>query len=158
MFAMIAIIITIESRSERMLEEDEARLSKRAGYRIAAQQSGKIVVRYDVQTKTEYRDVMTNGFIFGDSTVTSDVPNVCIKSGKIDKECIADYSEFYKKMEAGEREGSTVIRTSDTDKGTFSYYRGDFTLIFDEYGKPAHAIISYYDCTKERERERPTAL
>ena len=159
MFAMIAIIITIESRSRRMLEEDEARLRvSEQEYRIAAQQSGKIVVRYDVQTKTEYRDVMTGGFIFGDSTVTSDVPNVYIKSGKIDKECIADYSEFYKKMEAGEREGSTVIRINDTDKGTFSYYRGDFTLIFDEYGKPAHAIISYYDCTKERERELAYSL
>ena len=159
MFTMIAIIITIESRSRRMLEEDEARLRiSEQEYRIAAQQSGKIVVRYDVKTKTEYRDVMTGGFIFGDSAVTSDVPNVYIKSGKIDKECIADYSEFYKKMEAGEKEGSTVIRVNDTDKGTFSYYRGDFTLIFDEDGKPAHAIISYYDCTKERERELAYSL
>ena len=154
MFTMIVIIIKIEAHSRHMLEEEEAllRISEQE-YKIAAQQSGKIVIRYDIKTKTEYRDAMADGFIFGESAVTPNVPEVYAKSGMIDNDSIEDYIDFYKQMQEGKEKGSTVIKVNDISKGTFSYYRGDFTVIFDEEKKPDHAIISFYNCTEEREKE-----
>ncbi|MEG1799794.1 MAG: hypothetical protein RR214_06365, partial [Synergistaceae bacterium] len=154
MLSIVLIVVCMEARNRQLFEAEEERLRiSEQEYKIAAQQSGKIIVRYDIRTKTEYRDAMTGGVVFGESVVTKNVPQVYLDSGRIEKESTEEFLNFYKKMEEGAETGSCIVRINGADKETFAYYKGDFTVIFDDEKKPYHAIITFYDCTKERERE-----
>ncbi len=154
MFSIVAIVIYMETRNRKLLEAEGERLRiSEQEYKIAAQQSGKIIVRYDIRTKTEYRDGLIGGVVFSESSVTENVPQVYVESGRIDKDSIEEFLNFYKKMENGEETGSCIVRIKCADKEAFAYYKGDFTVIFDDEKKPYHSIISFRDYTEERERE-----
>ena len=154
MFIIIVLIIKIEAKNRAVLEEEEARLRvSEQEYRIAAQQSNKFIIRYDIATKTAYRDfIAQQGFVFGDSPVMENIPQSHIDTGGVDPESAEEYIDFYKKIEHGAPEGVTVIRVRKQN-GEPAYYRGEFTSIFDKHGKPQRSIISFHDITEERERE-----
>ncbi len=154
LFLIIVFIIKIEAKNRSMLEDEEARLRiSEQEYRIAAQQSNNYIMRYDIKTKKAYRDwAAKKGFVFGDEPVTENVPQSHIDSGAVDPESAEEYINFYKEMEHGASEGSTVIRVR-TNSGETVYYKGEFTSIFDRNGKPQQCVISFHDITEERERE-----
>lgn len=154
LFLIIVFIIKIEAKDRKMLEDEEARLRISAQqYKIAAQQSDNYIIRYDIKTKQAYRDwVAKKGFAFGDEPVMKNVPQSHIDTGVVDPESAEEYINFYKKMEHGSPDGSTVIRVR-TNSGDTVYYKGEFTSIFDRHGKPQQCIISFHDITEERERE-----
>jgi PAS domain-containing protein len=121
-------------------------------YRIATRHSNKLILRLDIATRTTYRqsDIPT---VFGVPIMLENVPESIINDGKVAPDSVETLRSFYNAIYTGEREGSAVVSMYDVDAGDFKWYHFDFTSIFDDSGKPAQAIISFYDVTLQRQKE-----
>ena len=153
MLIIIVIILKWEQRNRRILETEEGRLRvSEEKYRIASEQSGTHVVRFDIKDKIIYQDFGSN-CLFGSEEVVKDVPESNIKSGLIETESVDTYRRFYQAIISGERSGSSVIKMRDAAGEKPKYYKCEFTTIYDAKNAPIQAVISFYDITAQREKE-----
>ncbi|MEG1500355.1 MAG: EAL domain-containing protein, partial [Clostridiales bacterium] len=152
--------ITAEKEAEQL--KDEAIAAKYAAedekerlrireeqYRIVAAQSGKYVLHYDIPTKIVYQDFDSHSLL-GAPRVFENVPDSIREDGFVSPESIEDCFAFFNNILNGEKSGSVQIRIVSND-GLPIWYKGDFTTIFDQSGKPLQSIISFYDISQQRE-------
>lgn len=137
--------------TQRKLVEDQLRISEEE-LRIAAGQSDKSIVRYEVATCTLYQHLHTTA-LFGSSARVENIPEAQIAEGAVAPESIEKYRSFFAAMRRGEPRGSVVARLRMAGQEEFRWYHADFTLIYAVDGGPKHGVISFYDVTELRQKE-----
>ena len=145
--SLVAVVFDITSRKEM---EERLRISEEE-YRVAAEQGGNHIIRYDIKSKTEYRTQKTSNFL-GTPLVVANVPDSVIASGAIATESEKVYLEFFEAIFRGDPTGSALFKVQRSGKHAV-WRHVEFTTIFDSEGKPFQAIISLSDATKRHERE-----
>ncbi|TCL41586.1 sensor domain-containing diguanylate cyclase [Harryflintia acetispora] len=137
--------------TDRKRAEEALRISEEEN-RIAIGQSGKIICRYDIRSRTLS---LPEGAarMLGTGPVVPDAFNHFAACGAVAPECAADCRRFADQMHAGQDKGSGTFRMWNSEKGCFCWYHVDYTLVCDDKGEPASAILSYYDCTDLHEKE-----
>ena len=120
-------------------------------YKIAAEQHGNHVIRYDIRTKTEYRTEQTADFL-GAPAIIEDVPDSVIASGAIAEESEAAYKGFFDAIQRGEPSGTALFKVRRDGKHSI-WRHVEFTTIFDDAGEPLQAIITLADATEQHVRE-----
>ena len=139
-------------KEAQTLRENEKLLRVREEeYRIATQQSGKAVFRYDIASQTSYRDSGSED-PFGYADINENMPESILQGELIAEESREDYRKFFAKIREGISPLSANIRLHKPS-GDSCWLRHESTTIFDEEGRPLQAIISYYDVTEQREKE-----
>ena len=150
--SLILFIIILDMKQTRALrKEHEQLLISEEEYRITAEQSGKLVFRYDINTKTQYNQPKM-AEVLGLPLIEKNMPESSIESGLIAEESIEDYKLFYDAMLNGAPEGIVVALTRIAS-GEFIWYRGMFTMVYSDAGQPLHAIVSLENFTIQREKE-----
>ena len=143
------LTIAVFDITTRKQVEEQLRIREEE-YRIAAEQSDKLILRHDIRThRSQYQNRASQEF--GMPDVMDNVPESVLKRGIIAPESETEYCAMYDAMHAGAPEGSANIRIK-TDRG-WRWYHADFTTIFDQDGAPLQAVLSFYDITDRRERE-----
>lgn len=127
--------------------EEELRLSEEE-IRIAFQHTEKVMVVYDVQTKTLFQPESA-AFELGLPPVVSDVPESIVDI--VAEESLESFVSFYRKMQDGNPEGSVTVKLK-TVRG-YEWFSGRYTLICSVEGRPQRAVISYENVTIQREKE-----
>ncbi|MCE5344310.1 MAG: diguanylate cyclase [Eubacteriales bacterium] len=120
-------------------------------YRVAARQSDKHVLRFDVELRTLMMGEEPSPLFNGEHDIP-DMPEALIREGYVAEESIADFRAFYRDILAGEPKGTSIALLRGKD-GQFAWYRSDYTLIYADDGRPSQAIISFSDITEQREKE-----
>ncbi len=145
-------IIVMDYRERKALEAEKEllRISEEE-YRIFVEQSEKLLYRYDIKTKTIHSHPAMAEVLGVPMVFKYDSESVA-KSGIILKESLEEHARFYEAMSNGEPTGSTVLNIRKTS-GENAWYRGVFTMIYNDDGSPKHAIISMEDVTAQREKE-----
>ncbi|NLV82765.1 MAG: diguanylate cyclase, partial [Synergistaceae bacterium] len=150
--SLILFIIILDMKQARALaREHEQLLISEEEYRITAEQSGKLVFRYDINTKTQYNQPKM-AEVLGLPLIEKNAPESSIESGMIAEESIEDYRLFYDAMQSGAPEG-IVVSLTRMSSGEFIWYRGMFTMIYSDAGQPLHAIVSLENFTIQRDKE-----
>ncbi len=153
MLLIILLVLRWESCNREILEMEEARLRvSEEKFRIATEQSGKQVVRYDIKTKTVYQDYASHCILGADEAI-GNVPESSIAAGIIEPESVDEWRNFYAAIARGEHHGSSVIKMKPAASDASLFYKCDFTVINDNLGRPLQAVISFSDITEQRKRE-----
>lgn len=145
------ITIAMIDITDRKQTEEKLRISEEE-YRIATRHSSKLIIRYDILTKTMYSQ-SDKPSILGLANVAENVPDSIIASGLISRDSVEAFKRFFKSISRGNREGSAVISIFDRTEGAYKWYQYDFTSIFDNNGKPVQAIVTFFDITLQRQKE-----
>ncbi|NCB33062.1 MAG: diguanylate cyclase [Erysipelotrichia bacterium] len=121
-------------------------------FRIAAEQSDKYIMRYDIKTRRLYshRKAVRR---FGVAEVCENAEQSLIDLNFIGKSSVEKHLELYRKIHRGDERGSAVLQLYARDLSEFRWYHVDFTLVYDQEHKPDQAVISFYDITQQREKE-----
>ncbi len=144
LIAAVFDITRIKQMEERLRIGEEE-------FRIASEQSGSYIIRYDIKTKTEYRTKKASEYL-GTPMVVENVPDSVIASGAIADESITAFRNFFEAIFRGEPTGSALFKVQR--KGRRAVWRRlEFTSIFDSEGKPFQAVITLTDATEQHERE-----
>ena len=143
-----AVMIDITER-KRMVDQLRIREEE---YRIATRHSNKMILRFDIKTKTCYRQpgAMPD---FDLPQIIEDFPDVLMNSDLVAHDSVPAIRTLFDSVYNGETEGSIIVSMRDRDSEEYRWYHFDFTSIFDSEGNPAQAIISYYDITLQRQKE-----
>ncbi len=143
-----AVMIDI---TDRKLVEEQLRIREEE-YRIATRHSNKMILRFDVRTKTCFRQpgAMPD---FGLPQTIEEFPDVLTHSDLVAHDSIPAVRTLFDSIFKGEPEGSIIVSMRDGDNEDYRWYHFDFTSIFDNAGQPVQAIISYYDITLQRQKE-----
>jgi diguanylate cyclase (GGDEF)-like protein/PAS domain S-box-containing protein len=146
--AISAVMIDITDRKNM---EEKLRISEEE-YRIATLHSNKLILRYDIKTRTCYCQEDTK-LISGLKAVLENVPDSFLESGIIAQDSVTTFRSFFDMIYGGEREGSAVVSMFNRSSGEYGWYHFDFTAIYNDDDKPAQAIITFYDVTHQRQKE-----
>ena len=129
-------------------ERDQLQISEEQN-RIAVQESGINLFRYDLKTKTLYSDSsLTSRHGYGETVL--DVPEEFIRAGLVAPECEEEYRAFFQSLCNGEIK-PIVSALKDAD-GSFRWYRMKASFVYDAKNKPYQAIIVFEDVTERREQ------
>ena len=133
-----------------MKMEERLRVSEEE-YRIASEQGGNYIIRYDIKSRTEYRTKRASEYL-ETSMVVEDVPDSVIASGAIAEESENVFRDFFAAIFRGEPTGSVIFKVNR--KGERAVWRQlEFTSIYDSDGMPFQAIFNLTDATERHERE-----
>ena len=143
-----AVMIEI---TDRKRVEEQLRVREEE-YRIATRHSNKMILRFDVATRTCYRQpgAMPD---FGLPQTIENFPEMIMGSDLVAHDSVAAIRTLFDSIYKGEAEGSIIVSMRDRESEEYRWYHFDFTSIFDNRGKPLQAIISYYDITVQRQKE-----
>lgn len=140
-----------ETVAKRVAEQTASEL--RAGWeqaRIALAHSNRIIMRYNIKTRTLY-------YFSSDSPTythyVENVPDALIENGEIAPESMEDFISFCDAIQRGEPNGSMEICARWHSKDSYIWVRADYTLLLDDEGKPDMAVISAGDVTSQIEKE-----
>lgn len=120
-------------------------------YRIAAEQSAKMIFRYDIGARTLHSQPSAAAE-FAIPETLKNVPANSSMRDSISPDTLADYIRFYEGIITGHDSGSGAIKLKRAD-GQWRWYHADFSSIKSKSGAPFHAIISMQDVTELREKE-----
>lgn len=152
---LMLMVVLIEKKSMNQIIEDRERIKvSEEEYRIASEHSGKSMLRYDIK---ENRLITTPKLIerYGLAPVYENFPYSMFDNGSIAPESLDAVKKFYNDIIGGKQHGCLdEISLFFPQIGSFRWYTHEFTTIFDESGKPAHAIITFSDITEKVEKER----
>ncbi|MDO4546690.1 MAG: PAS domain S-box protein [Clostridia bacterium] len=130
--------------------EEELRVSGKER-EIVIRQSGKYVFIYDIRTGTANN--LVDAFeLLRLPKVVEDYENAIIRDGVVCPESVETCRAFFRDIRNGKPSDCIELRLRNSDNRK-RWYRVDSTTVFKD-GEPDHAVISFYDCTDERERER----
>lgn len=140
-----------EKTHQALLREQERLRVSEEEYRIAAQQSDKHVLRYDIALRTSYLSESLCQ-LFDLPPMIANAPYEALGTGLIAKECESNYVAFYEKLLSGARTAHTenLMRRKD---GLYRWFHGDATMVCGDDGRPLHAVISFSDVTDRREKQ-----
>lgn len=132
--------------------EDELRVREEE-YRIAVQQSDKLVFRYDIEQKTihltpEFAEQFQKDVIY-------DVPDSLFACGVISSDSQDAFRELFDHICSGiYPSGSAVLQLRlHCDGGSFEWYRASYSLIYREDNVPAQAVVSLQNVSQQHSRE-----
>ena len=159
-FLLVSIVVLSERQNLRKLRAEQARLEEahkwlqvsEQEYRIAAQQTGKVVMRYDVAARRMVYDEDVSQAL----QLPKDGENFCesmIASGRISPESLEEFRTFFSAMERGDAGGTLKSARTVDAAGKPQWCAAEFTMVYDAAGAPLHAVISLWDITEEREKE-----
>lgn len=131
----------------RKAMEEQLRLSEEES-RIAFQHTDKVMVVYDVMTKTLFQPESA-AFELGLPPMVAGVPESIVDI--VADESLENFLSFYRNMQSGVPEGRMTVKLK-TVRG-HQWFSGRYTLICSVEGKPQRAIISYENVTIQREKE-----
>ncbi len=143
----------LRSNADRLLEAqtvEQLRVHEEE-YRIAARQSDKHVMRFDVARRTLLQGEEDHR-LFGDAREVPGMPERAVTAGLVAEESAADFRAFFDAMLIGKPAGSCTLRLRGAG-GTGVWYRGEFTMIFSAAHEPLQAVISFFDVSEQREKE-----
>ncbi|MEG2174534.1 MAG: EAL domain-containing protein [Oscillospiraceae bacterium] len=146
---LVCILMADHTHTKLLREREQLRISE-AQYRIAAQQSGKYVLRYDVLSDVFLLDNEIANILKMPRSIC-EVSQSDFSQGNIAPESHADFSAFLASMRQGKRSGSVVLQMQN-DSNAPSWFRGDFTTMFDSRQQPIQAVVTFYDATEQREQ------
>ncbi|SHH54926.1 PAS domain S-box-containing protein/diguanylate cyclase (GGDEF) domain-containing protein [Sporobacter termitidis DSM 10068] len=146
-----SVTVVMIDITDRKRMEEKLRISEEE-YRIATLHSNKHILRLDIRTRISYHQTSLPP-VFDVPPVLENVPESIISSGAIAQDSADAFRGFFDTIYRGEREGSVVVSAYDRGAEEYRWYHFDFTSIFDDGGKPAQAIISFYDVTLQRQKE-----
>lgn len=109
-------------------------------YRLAVEQSGKLIMRYDTLSRCLTQKSDASAF-FGLPAVVEGVPDSLIEIGFIDSGSRVAFRRFYEKIFMGEPEGSASFACLNAE-GKTVWMHADFTRMPDE-GRGQYVISCY---------------
>lgn len=138
--------ITLRKNMEEQLRIQELE------FRIAAEQSDKFIMRYEIKSKRLYSHRKATQ-TFGIPEVCENAKKALVEFGFIEKNSLEKYRELYEMIHRGEKRGSVILQIYTQDIAAFRWYHVDFTIVYDQEHTPDQAVISLYDVTQQREKE-----
>ena len=138
--------------SERKAIEEELRFREEE-YRIAVQQSDKLVFRYDIACKTAYLSPEL-AQLFHEEVVPDAITRI-ERSGIISPASMDAYRDLCAMIQSGAvKTGSAILQFKmGTDAGAYEWYRVVYSLIYREDQTPAQAVFSMQNVSEQHERE-----
>lgn len=138
--------------SERKAMEEELRFREEE-YRIAVQQSDKLVFRYDIACKTAYLSPELVEFFHKDV-----VPDAIVKierSGIISPASMDAFRDLCASILSGVvKTGSAILQFKlGMDATSYEWYRVVYSLIYREDQTPAQVVFSMQNVSEQHERE-----
>jgi diguanylate cyclase (GGDEF)-like protein/PAS domain S-box-containing protein len=138
--------------SERKAREEELRFREEE-YRVAVQQSDKLVFRYDIACKTAYLSPELAEYFHRDV-----VPDAIVRiehSGIISPASMDAFRDLGAMIQSGAvRTGSAILQFRlGTGTTSFEWYRVVYSLIYREDQTPAQAVFSMQNVSEQHERE-----
>ncbi|MEG2146915.1 MAG: diguanylate cyclase [Lachnospiraceae bacterium] len=147
MIRVNAVLLDITESKEA---EDKLRIRDEE-YRLAIQQSGKLVYRYTIADKSIYMLQKATDFL--DFPASADnIPESIIAHNLLTPESTKDLLSFHSAIENGEKTGCITL-CRKLGNSAFGWYRTHFTTLFDSTGTPISAIISIENVTRQYEQE-----
>ena len=120
-------------------------------YRLAVELGGRLVYRYDHAARSiELAENVAP--LFGMPERMDDMPESMLRTGLVAEESIPSYREFYAAMRRGDPTGKMTIKRLVSD-GSWRWFSGFFSNVFDGDGQPISAIVVFQDVTEQREKE-----
>lgn len=138
--------ITLRKRMEEQLRVREME------FRVAAEQSEKYIMRYEIKSGRLYAHRKAVGR-FGIPEVCENAEQALVALDFIGKSSLEKHRELFRRLNRGEESGYTVLQLYARDLQAFRWYHVDFTMIYDQFHEPEQAVISFYDITEQREKE-----
>lgn len=138
--------------SERKAVEEELRFREEE-YRIAVQQSDKLVFRYDIACKTAYLSPELAELFQGD--VIPDAMFRIERSGILSPASLDAYRDLCAMILSGAvKTGSAILQFKlGMDATSYEWYRVMYSLIYREDQTPAQAVFSMQNISEQHERE-----
>jgi len=138
--------------SERKAVEEELRFREEE-YRIAVQQSDKLVFRYDIACKTAYLSPELAELFQGD--VIPDAILRIERSGILSPASMDAFRDLCATILSGAvKTGSAILQFKlGTDATSYEWYRVVYSLIYREDQTPAQAVFSMQNISEQHERE-----
>lgn len=130
--------------------EDELRMSMEES-RMAFQLTDKMLYTFDIEERRLTLPKQVSEEFNLPHTVYG-VPQSIVAANIIDENSVDEFIRFYTAMLHGVPEGVSEVKKRRRD-GSFRWYRANYQLIYDTYGKPKRSIISCEDITEQREKE-----
>lgn len=140
--------------TQRMESEERLRINEQE-MRLALAQMGKMVLLYDVQTRTLTMPAAYAGK-HGMPLVLSNVPDCLDGRGVVNLEDGKVFNGFYEAILRGDKTGAADAHLKCAN-GLWSWEHAEFVTVFGSDGKPVKAIVSVEDVTAQHEREEQTA-
>ncbi len=142
-----AIVNAVKLDITDRVRHDEALRMSEEQYRLALENSGSIIARYDVGDRSVN---MTHNVatLFGMPEKVVDVPYAPIRSGLIAPETQDAYIEFYEGILNGHKKGNAVFHCM-TAQG-WRWLKAGYCTIFSNEGAPVSAILVMEDITTAR--------
>ena len=136
-------ITELQDERERLRQSEELN-------RLAIEQSGRIIGRFDVSGKTLSLP-STLPKRYGHEGALRDVPEAQIARGRISPETAEVYRRFFSDISDGKPSGSVVYQQMSADG--WRWLEAKSTTVFSSEHRPASAVISFTDVTEQREKE-----
>jgi len=153
MVMVTATDITSQKQEEKKLEQTIEKLrDKNAENAIVIKQSGKYILRYDIEKKLaiHYSDSIA---WFGLPRMMQDYPDSLFRAGIILPESILDAMQFYQDMQSGVHKSGSVELHVRKAGGTARWFAADYTLALSERKETSFCIITFSDNTEMHEKE-----
>lgn len=148
---LILIVISIYTRAARQAQREQEHLRvAEEEYRISAQQSGAMIIRYDLEADL----MMPNETAIGQFHLPAEETNfdyAFALDTLVSEESRADYQAFWAAIRAGEKSGGADVRMKNAF-GAMRWYAFSFTAIRNTQGKTVQAVVTIRDVTDQREK------
>ena len=144
----IQLAVTSDITKEKEIHE-RLRMSEEQ-YRLALDNSGNVVCRFDVEDRSLNMSPSAAALLALPEKLTG-LPNISLRSKRIAAESIADYVGFYERIVNGEKSGDGKFLVKIINE--WRWIRASFSTIFSDIGAPMYAIITLIDITESLQRE-----
>lgn len=143
-----SVLLDVTKRKEK-----EIRLRAREEeYRLAMEQSNKILYRYDLASK--YLEITKRSAEHLDvPDVIEGVPQSILLMGKLAPNSVSRYKAFHAEIEQGKPNGKTVLQWQNRD-GDYRWFLVRYTMTYATDGTAVSAVGTFEDITDRYERER----
>lgn len=134
-------------------ESEEALRIREEAYRIAAKQSGKLVLRYDFHARCA-RLTPESAAMFG-TEVVDGLPESLIMKGVVRPDSVDAFYRLYDELNGAQNPSGTAILRLNLKSfcADDRWFRTDYSIIYDLEGAPAQAVVSLQDVSEQYERE-----
>ncbi|GEM_PF-4448735 len=148
---LILFVILLYARAGRQAQREQEQLRvAEEEYRLSAQQSGAMIVRYDLEADL----LMPNETAVEQFRLPREETNfdyMFALDALVDEESHAEYQAFWTAIRAGDQSGNTEVYMKNA-AGAMRWYAFSFTAIRSAQGKTVQAVVTIRDVTDQREK------
>lgn len=148
---LILLVVSFYARLGRQSrrEQEQLRVAEEE-YRLSAQQSGAMIVRYDLEADLLMPNE-TAAEMFRRKEGGTNFDYTFAPETLVEEESKTDYQAFWSAIRAGEPSGSANVRMKNAS-GELRWYAFSFTAIRGASGRTVQAIVTIRDVTVQREK------